>query len=60
MIGDTQIMMEKYVCMVCGFVYDPQEGDPDTGIPPGTAFTSLPASWHCQVCGSTKEKFTMM
>ncbi|MCU0630330.1 MAG: rubredoxin [Methanoregulaceae archaeon] len=52
--------MEKYVCMVCGFVYDPQEGDPDTGIPPGTAFTSLPASWHCQVCGSTKEKFTMM
>jgi rubredoxin len=53
-------MMEKYVCMVCGFVYDPQEGDPGAGIPPGTVFTSVPGSWHCPVCGSPKEKFTMM
>jgi len=53
-------MMEKYVCNVCGHVYDPQEGDPDAGISPGTAFSELPESWHCPVCGSPKEKFTMV
>jgi len=60
MTGDTQIMMEKLVFMVCGLVYDPIEGDPDAGIPPGTAYTSPPGSWHYPACGSTKEKFTMM
>jgi len=53
-------MMEKYVCQVCGHIYDPAEGDPDAGISPGTAFISIHETWHCPVCGSLKEKFTMM
>ena len=38
--------MEKYVCVVCGYVYDPAKGDPDSGIEPGTAFTDLPDDWE--------------
>ena len=53
-------MTEKYVCKVCGHIYDPALGDPDEGINLGTAFSSLPGSWHCPVCGSPKEKLTMM
>ncbi|MBR2254538.1 MAG: rubredoxin [Candidatus Methanomethylophilaceae archaeon] len=47
----------KYVCSVCGFVYDPANGDPDHGIPPGTAFEDLPADWRCPRCRQPKEKF---
>ena len=46
--------MEKYVCPICGYVYDPEVGDPDHGIPPGTAFEDLPDDWHCPYCGATK------
>lgn len=49
--------MEKYVCGVCGYVYDPEEGDPDNGINPGTAFADLPDDWTCPVCGATKDQF---
>ncbi len=49
--------MKKYVCSVCGYVYDPAEGDPDGGIAPGTAFENLPESWVCPVCGAGKEDF---
>lgn len=49
--------MKKYKCSVCGYVYDPQQGDPDNGIPPGTAFENLPESWSCPVCGATKDMF---
>jgi rubredoxin len=49
--------MKKYVCSVCGYVYDPAEGDPDGGIAPGTAFENLPDSWVCPVCGAGKEDF---
>jgi acyl-CoA dehydrogenase len=48
----------KYKCQVCGFVYDPVKGDPDSGIAPGTPFTDLPSDWHCPVCGAEKNKFT--
>jgi len=47
--------MEKYVCPECGYVYDPEVGDPEHGIPPGTAFKDLPADWHCPYCGVDKE-----
>lgn len=47
----------KYVCSVCGTVYDPAKGDPDHGIPAGTAFEDLPADWKCPKCKQTKEKF---
>ena len=47
----------KYVCSVCGKVYDPAEGDPEHGIPAGTAFENLPADWKCPRCRQPKEKF---
>ncbi len=49
--------MKKYVCSVCGYVYDPAEGDPDAGIEPGTPFEDLPEDFVCPVCGVGKELF---
>ncbi len=49
--------MKKYVC-VCGYVYDPEVGDPDNGIAPGTPFEDLPEDWVCPVCSLTKDQFT--
>lgn len=49
--------MEKYVCQPCGYVYDPENGDPDGGIAPGTAFEDLPDDWLCPICGMGKEVF---
>lgn len=49
--------MAKYVCSVCGYIYDPANGDPDNGIKPGTRFEDLPADWTCPVCGAAKDKF---
>lgn len=49
--------MQKYVCTVCGYIYDPAQGDPDAGIKPGTAFADLPDDWECPDCGVGKEDF---
>ena len=49
--------MDKYVCQVCGYVYDPANGDSDNGIEPGTAFEDLPDDWTCPVCGVSKDEF---
>ncbi len=49
--------MEKYVCKVCGWEYDPALGDPDQGIRPGTPFASLPSDFQCPICGVGKEEF---
>jgi rubredoxin len=49
--------MEKYVCAVCGYIYDPDMGDPDAGINPGTPFEALPEDWVCPVCGVGKDQF---
>jgi rubredoxin len=49
--------MDKYVCAVCGYVYDSALGDPEQGIKPGTAFADLPADWCCPVCGAAKDQF---
>lgn len=51
--------MKKYVCTICGYVYDPEEGDPDGGIPPGTPFENIPDDWVCPLCGATKEDFEL-
>jgi rubredoxin len=48
----------KYMCESCGFIYDPEEGDPDGGIPPGTEFEDIPDTWFCPVCGARKADFT--
>ncbi len=49
--------MGKYRCVVCGYVYDPEEGDPEGNIPPGTPFEELPEDWVCSVCGADKSMF---
>ena len=49
--------MKKYVCDLCGYVYDPAEGDSAGGAKPGTAFENLPSDWVCPLCGAAKEKF---
>jgi rubredoxin len=50
----------KYKCSVCGYVYDPEQGDPDGDIPPGTAFEDLPDGWQCPVCGASKDDFELI
>ena len=49
--------MKKYRCTVCGFVYDPEEGDPDGNVSPGTYFEDIPDNWCCPVCGVSKSEF---
>ncbi len=47
----------KYRCTICGYIYDPEKGDPESGIPPGTPFEELPDDWVCPICGATKDQF---
>lgn len=49
--------MDRYICSVCGYVYDPQKGDPESGIKPNTPFEALPDDWVCPVCGAGKDQF---
>ncbi len=49
--------MDSWVCIVCGYVYDPETGDPDNGVPPGTAWEDVPDDWLCPICGASKEDF---
>ncbi len=55
--GKVVAEMKRYRCGVCGYVYDPEVGDPDSGIDPGTAFEELPDGWVCPWCGSDKTHF---
>ena len=50
--------MDKYVCDICGYVYDPAEGDPDNGVAPGTPWEQVPDTWVCPLCGVQKEHFS--
>lgn len=52
--------MDKYICRVCATIYNPDEGDLESGIPPKTAFENLPDTWNCPICGSTKEHFEIL
>lgn len=54
---DKKKNIMKYICSVCGYEYDPEKGDPDSGILPGTAFEDLAADWSCPVCGAGKSDF---
>jgi rubredoxin len=49
--------MDKWECLVCGYIYDPEVGDPEHNIPPGTRFEDLPDDWVCPVCGAPKDQF---
>jgi rubredoxin len=52
--------MNKWQCLLCGYIYDPAEGDPTQGIAPGTAFEDLPSDWECPDCGASKDEFEKM
>ena len=56
----TQIIMKKYVCVPCQWIYDPEVGDPDGGIAPGTAFEDIPEDWVCPICGAGKDAFEVV
>ena len=49
--------MKKYVCTVCHYEYDPEVGDIENGIEPGTEFADLPSDWLCPLCSVGKEMF---
>ena len=51
-------IMKKYVCNVCGYIYDPAEGDAENGIKAGTSFDDLPEDWVCPLCGVEKDDFS--
>ncbi len=52
--------MDTYECTVCGYLYDPEKGDPENGIEPGTLFEDLPPDWVCPVCGASKDQFEIV
>jgi rubredoxin/flavin reductase (DIM6/NTAB) family NADH-FMN oxidoreductase RutF len=54
---EDKIKMDKYECTVCGYIYDPDKGDPDGGIKPGTRWEDIPDDWTCPVCGAGKDQF---
>jgi len=49
--------MDKWICTACGYVYDPEVGDPDSGVAPGTSFEAIPDTWVCPLCGVGKDLF---
>lgn len=52
--------MKRYICVICGFIYDEAEGWPDDGISPGTPWDEVPENWFCPDCGAGKEDFEMI
>lgn len=51
---------KRWICDTCGWVYNPEEGDPDGGLPAGTAFEDIPDDWQCPICGARKRDFREM
>jgi rubredoxin len=52
--------MKSYMCVICGFVYEEEKGDPASGVAPGTRWEDVPLSWRCPDCGAGKEDFEMV
>ncbi len=52
--------MKRYMCLICGFIYDEEKGWPDEGIAPGTRWEEVPATWICPECSATKDHFEMV
>nr|WP_207735838.1 rubredoxin [Intestinimonas butyriciproducens] len=52
--------VERYICDACGYIYDPEVGDSEGGVPAGTPFSALPEDWVCPLCGLGKEQFSKM
>src|SRR3954449_1794728 len=57
LLSSAEMAGQRYICVSCGFIYDPDEGDPDGGVPPGTSFDDIPDDWFCPVCGARKSDF---
>ena len=55
--NEKEEKMDKYVCTICGYVYDPAEGDPDNDVAPGTEWEDVPDDWECPICGASKDDF---
>jgi rubredoxin len=53
-------VMKTYMCLICGYIFDEAEGDPEGGIPPGTRWDDVPLAWRCPDCGAGKEDFEMV
>lgn len=53
----AMLVTTRWFCEPCGFIYDPEEGDPDSGIDPGTPFEDIPDDWMCPICGACKADF---
>lgn len=49
--------MKQYRCSICGYIYDPENGDPENGVKPGTDFNDVPDDWTCPICGASKDDF---
>ena len=60
LVSSAALMMKSYMCVICGFVYEEEKGDPTSGIPPGTRWDDVPLSWRCPDCGAGKEDFEMV
>ena len=58
--GNNEIPMKKYMCLICGWIYDEATGAPDEGIAPGTRWEDVPPNWTCPECGARKEDFEMI
>jgi rubredoxin len=56
----TTAQSSLWMCLICGWIYDEKAGDPDAGIPPGTAWEDIPDDWVCPECGVAKEEFEMV
>ncbi len=52
-----EVGVMKYRCTICGYIYDPEVGDPDNGVDPGTSFENVPDDWVCPLCGASKDDF---
>jgi rubredoxin len=52
--------MNTHVCLVCGWLYSEEKGEPERGIPPGTALADLPVTWFCLICGAPKNHFQVI
>lgn len=59
-LTDTEIETPRWMCEACGWIYDPAEGDPDSGIEPGTRFEDIPDDWMCPICAATKADFRQL
>ena len=55
-----KLYMKKYICEVCGYIYDPEAGDPDNRVAPGTSFEDIPEDCVCPLCGVGKDQFAVV